>query len=129
MQLRDGVALMEPVYVVALNYTDFVRWCQDHDINHKDRTKVRYITEVHHIQGVTFTAGQVEWTDRWYQHRDADEIRYWIDHRTMRSQTEHRARLSVEAERKQPPPACDHTTECCYVHKVHSNPHRGCILR
>lgn len=73
---------MEPVYVVALNYTDFKNWCRDHGVFPGDRSAVRHITEVAHIHGVVFAPAQVQYTERAHEHPDAAEIRYWITDRT-----------------------------------------------
>lgn len=34
-----------------------------------------------------------------------------------------------EGEPRPDRPNCDHENRCCRTHKVHVNPHRGCILR
>jgi hypothetical protein len=117
---------MIPVYVVAKDYRDFQLWCDDHGYRPTDHRKVRPLLSAERIIGHQFFPGQVTYTERSGENRDALEMADRIRHATRTTRADAVSKVKERAFRY----ACgiDHAHECCFAHETHSTPHLGCPI-
>ena len=115
---------MIPVYVVAKDYRDFQLWCDEHGFRPTQHTKVRPLIEADRVRGHTFFPGQVHYTSRWAENRQAEHIQDIVAMATRTTREEAVSKVRDRAFRY----ACgiDHAHECCFAHETHSTPHLGC---